>query len=190
MTNGESGTICLPAGVERQPDVLYHHCARDPADRAYEHGVAGSNFRMSKLHSGGHRCHSTRLDGRIERRERNVGVFADWADRIVDQTRRGHSTRVPRNMLMLRFLGSNAEGRCRDRAEYARQLGIPTFHNFWPLYWLDGLAGGIPGWDQRVNSEQIWSDGSWLHHRVLLADPMLVAELVHLVAEVDMAGRD
>lgn len=191
MTAGEGGAIGVPSGALRAPYLVRHNCGRDPADRVYEHDVAGSNFRMSELHGAVLRCQLRRIDDQIDRREDNVRVFterlAERTDRIRVQARRSHATRVPHYMLMIRLVGDDARERRTHLVEQLRIHDIPIFHNYRPLYRLRGLTSGHEERDRCANSEQIWRDGCWLHHRVLLAEPTVVAELADLLVDVDEA---
>ena len=193
MTAGEGGAIGVPAGASRDPYLLRHNCGRDPADRVYEHDVAGSNFRMSELHGAVLRCQLRRIDEQIGCREDNVRVFterlAERTDRMQVQARRSYATRVPHYMLMVRLLGDDARERREHLVEQLRTRDIPIFDNYRPLYRLKGLASGHDERDRCANSEQIWRDGCWLHHRILLAEPTVVADLADLLVDVDEAGR-
>lgn len=190
MTAGEGGAVALPAGVDPEPYFLRHNCGRAPSDRTYDHLLPGSNFRLSELQGAVLRAQLERLPDQVATREANIDVFLDAVTSngpVVAQHRRRSATVVPHYMVMLQIEGPRAADVRRQLVDELARSGLPLFHNYQPVYRIEAMGQRqlIPSLaDDCPNTERIWSTGLWLHHRVLLSEPDVVAELGTLVGRV------
>jgi 3-amino-5-hydroxybenzoate synthase len=189
MTAGEGGAVTFVDAEQREEAFLRHSCGRPRTDRFYFHQKSGSNFRLNEFSASVLRSQLSRLDGQIDTRERNWPVLAGLLasiDGVQPQLTDPRATRNPHYMAMFRVPGLTAERRNRLVDELIEQ-GLPAFAAFRAIYRSDGYwESAAP--DESVeaiaarcpNTEAIYADAIWLHHRILLG----TEEQMHVIAEI------
>ncbi|MGQ4733135.1 MULTISPECIES: DegT/DnrJ/EryC1/StrS family aminotransferase [Streptomyces] len=196
MTAGEGGAVIFPEGEKY--DELYekaflrHSCGRPRTDRRYLHGTSGSNFRMNEFTAAVLRAQLGRLDSQIDTRELRAPLLASLLAEIPGVVPQGRDARVERNphyMAMFRIPGID-EHRRNEIVDALIERGIPAFAAFRAIYrsegfWetaapdltVDELARRCP------NTEAIYSDCIWLHHRTLLGTEQQMHEIATIVGD-------
>ncbi len=193
MTAGEGGALTFSDTHEYETAFLRHSCGRPPTDRAYEHKMSGSNFRMNEFSASVLRAQLARLDSQIEVREQRWPVLSGLLARIPGVLPQGDDDRCTRNphyMAMFRVPGITAEQR-RTMVDELISHGVPAFTAFRAIYrtdafWemaapdedLETIAGRCP------NVEAISGDCIWLHHRTLLGTEEQMTTVAEIVSDV------
>ncbi|MET9474789.1 DegT/DnrJ/EryC1/StrS family aminotransferase [Streptomyces sp. NPDC002917] len=193
MTAGEGGAVVFPEG-ERYAEMyeeafLRHSCGRPRTDRRYLHGTSGSNFRMTEFSAAVLRAQLGRLASQIDTREMRAPLLSNLLAEIPGVVPQAHDDRVTRNphyMMMFRIPGLD-EFKRNELVDRLIERGLPAFaafravyrsQGFWetaaPELTVDELAARCP------NTEAIYSDCIWLHHRTLLG----TEEQMHRIAEI------
>jgi 3-amino-5-hydroxybenzoate synthase len=193
MTAGEGGAVLFPDAELYELGFLRHSCGRPRSDTKYMHRTSGSNFRLNEFSASVLRGQLGRLDGQIDTREARwpllAGLLADIPG-VVPQGADPRADRNPHYMAMFRLPGVTEE----RRDELVRAMvaaGLPAFVAFRAIYRCDGFwETGAP--EQTVaeiaarcpNTEAIYRDSIWLHHRTLLGTEAQMHEIARVVAEV------
>ncbi|MGX1133853.1 3-amino-5-hydroxybenzoate synthase [Streptomyces glaucescens] len=189
MTAGEGGLVTFEDAGQRETAFLRHSCGRPSTDRLYYHKTSGSNFRMNEFSASVLRAQLGRLAGQIDTRERNWPVLSrllSEIDGVQPQVIDERVTRNPHYMAMFRVPGLSAERRNR-LVDALIERGLPAFAAFRAIYRSDGfweyaapeeslesIAARCP------NTEAVYADAIWLHHRTLLAEE----EQMHVIADI------
>ncbi|MDX3194149.1 DegT/DnrJ/EryC1/StrS family aminotransferase [Streptomyces sp. MN03-5084-2B] len=189
MTAGEGGAVTFPEKAQYDEGFLRHSCGRPPGDRGYFHATSGSNFRMTEFSAAVLRAQLARLDSQIELREQRATLLTSLLDEIDGVEPQGRDERCDRNphyMMMFRIPGIS-EQRRNELVDALIDRGLPAFAAFRAIYrcpgfWetgapelsVDQLAARCP------NTEAVYADAIWLHHRTLLG----TEDQMHLVAEI------
>jgi 3-amino-5-hydroxybenzoate synthase len=189
MTAGEGGLVTFEDAEQRETAFLRHSCGRPSTDRLYYHKTSGSNFRMNEFSASVLRAQLARLAGQIDTRERNWPVLSrllSEIDGVQPQIIDERVTRNPHYMAMFRVPGLSAERRNR-LVDALIERGLPAFAAFRAIYRSDGfweyaapeeslesIAARCP------NTEAVYADTIWLHHRTLLAEE----EQMHVIADI------
>nr|WP_086847422.1 aminotransferase class I/II-fold pyridoxal phosphate-dependent enzyme [Amycolatopsis kentuckyensis] len=193
MTAGEGGALLFADSLEYETAFLRHSCGRPPSDRAYEHKVSGSNFRMNEFSASVLRAQLARLGGQIDVRERRWPLLSGLLARIpgvVPQGTDDRCTRNPHYMAMFRVPGITG-GRRRRLVDELIAHGVPAFAAFRAIYRTDAFwelaapAGDAAAIAARCpNAEAISGDCVWLHHRTLLGTEDQMTTVAQIVADV------
>ncbi|MER6344756.1 DegT/DnrJ/EryC1/StrS family aminotransferase [Streptomyces sp. NPDC001595] len=189
MTAGEGGLVTFEDAEQRETAFLRHSCGRPSTDRLYYHKTSGSNFRMNEFSASVLRAQLARLGGQIDTRERNWPVLSrllSEIDGVQPQVIDERVTRNPHYMAMFRMPGMSAERR-NQLVDALIERGLPAFAAFRAIYRSDGfweyaapeeslesIAARCP------NTEAVYADTIWLHHRTLLAEE----EQMHVIADI------
>ncbi|MFI9345009.1 DegT/DnrJ/EryC1/StrS family aminotransferase [Streptomyces sp. NPDC052773] len=189
MTAGEGGLVTFEDAEQRETAFLRHSCGRPSTDRLYYHKTSGSNFRMNEFSASVLRAQLARLGGQIDTRERNWPVLSRLLgeiDGVQPQVIDERVTRNPHYMAMFRMPGMSAERR-NELVDALIERGLPAFAAFRAIYRSDGfweyaapeeslesIAARCP------NTEAVYADTIWLHHRTLLAEE----EQMHVIADI------
>ncbi|MGC4892206.1 DegT/DnrJ/EryC1/StrS family aminotransferase [Micromonospora sp. DT31] len=189
MTAGEGGAVLFPDAALYEQAFLRHSCGRPREDRSYLHRTSGSNFRLNEFSAAVLRAQLSRLDAQIDTREQRWPLLAGLLAEIPGVTPQGRDARVDRNpyyMAMFRIPGLREQERNQLVDELVAR-GVPAFaafraiyrcDAFWeraaPMETIDDIARRCP------NTEEIFRDSIWLHHRTLLG----TEEQMHRVAEI------
>ncbi|MGY1581440.1 DegT/DnrJ/EryC1/StrS family aminotransferase [Streptomyces sp. MN13] len=189
MTAGEGGLVTFEDAEQRETAFLRHSCGRPSTDRLYYHKTSGSNFRMNEFSASVLRAQLGRLAGQIDTRERNWPVLSrllSEIDGVQPQVIDERVTRNPHYMAMFRMPGMSAERR-NQLVDALIARGLPAFAAFRAIYRSDGfweyaapeesvesIAARCP------NTEAVYADAIWLHHRTLLAEE----EQMHVIADI------
>ncbi|MEV5341670.1 DegT/DnrJ/EryC1/StrS family aminotransferase [Streptomyces sp. NPDC052676] len=189
MTAGEGGLVTFEDAEQRETAFLRHSCGRPSTDRLYYHKTSGSNFRMNEFSASVLRAQLARLGGQIDTRERNWPVLSRLLgeiDGVQPQVIDERVTRNPHYMAMFRMPGMSAERR-NKLVDALIERGLPAFAAFRAIYRSDGfweyaapeeslesIAARCP------NTEAVYADTIWLHHRTLLAEE----EQMHVIADI------
>lgn len=189
MTAGEGGLVTFVDAEQREEAFLRHSCGRPSTDRFYYHKTSGSNFRMNEFSASVLRAQLSRLAGQIDARERNWPVLSGLLagiDGVQPQTDDSRVTRNPHYMAMFRVPGLSAERRNR-LVDALIERGLPAFAAFRAIYRSDGFwETGAPKETLEAiaarcpNTEAVYEDTIWLHHRTLLG----TEEQMHQIAEI------
>jgi 3-amino-5-hydroxybenzoate synthase len=200
MTAGEGGAVLFADTDEYEEAFLRHTCGRPRDDRAYDHQVSGSNFRLNEFSAAVLRAQLARLDEQIDIREQRWPVLARLLAEIpgvVPQATDERCTRNPHYMAMFRVPGITPQRR-RSVVDELIAGGVPAFVAFRAIYrtdafWemeapdedLDSIARRCP------SAEAISDDCVWLHHRTLLGTEEQMSTVAEIVADVvtSAAGR-
>jgi 3-amino-5-hydroxybenzoate synthase len=189
MTAGEGGAVLFPDAEQFELAYLRHSCGRPRTDRWYLHRTSGSNFRLNEFSASVLRAQLGRLPGQIDTRESRWPVLAGLLAEIPGVTPQATDPRVDRNphyMAMFRVTGFDAARR-NALVDALVARGLPAFAAFRAIYRCDGFwETGAP--DETVdqiaarcpNTEAIYQDCVWLHHRTLLA----AEEQMYLIAAI------
>ncbi len=192
MTAGEGGAVTFPQKHQYEEAFLRHTCGRPRADRGYFHQTSGSNFRMTEFSAAVLRVQLSRLEGQITLREKRAPLLSKLVneiDGVVAQSRDERCDRDPHYMMMFR-LPDITEQRRNRIVDALVSRGIPAFAAFRAIYrcpgfWetgapnatIDELAAQCP------NSEAIYADTIWLHHRTLLGTEQQMYQIANILAE-------
>jgi 3-amino-5-hydroxybenzoate synthase len=189
MTAGEGGLVTFADAEQREEAFLRHSCGRPSADRYYYHKMSGSNFRMNEFSASVLRAQLTRLGEQIDTRERNWPVLSRLLadiDGVQPQLIDARVTRNPHYMAMFRIPGLSA-GRRNQIVDALIERGLPVFAAFRAIYRSDGFwETGAPSETLESialrcpNTEAVYADTIWLHHRTLLG----TQEQMHQVADI------
>lgn len=192
MTAGEGGLVTFNDAEQFETAFLRHSCGRPHSDRYYFHKTSGSNFRMNEFSAGVLRAQLARLGGQIDTREHNWPILSGLLSEIpgvVPQHIDPRITRNPHYMAMFRLPGWTAE---RRNALVDRLIarGLPAFAAFRAIYRSDGFwETGAP--EETVdqiaarcpNTEAIYADAIWLHHRTLLGTEAQMHEIANILSD-------
>ncbi|MEU3349640.1 DegT/DnrJ/EryC1/StrS family aminotransferase [Streptomyces sp. NPDC006700] len=189
MTAGEGGAVLFPEQEQYEEAFLRHSCGRPRTDRGYFHSTSGSNFRMNEFSAAVLRAQLGRLDGQITLREERAPLLTRLVNEIDGVEAQGRDDRCDRNphyMMMFRVPGITEERR-NVLVDALIERGLPAFAAFRAIYrcpgfWetgapelsVDELAARCP------NTEAIYQDTIWLHHRTLLG----TEEQMHRIADI------
>lgn len=192
MTAGEGGAVLFPEADLYEAGFLRHSCGRPRGDRGYFHRTSGSNFRMNEFSAGVLRAQLSRLDEQIETREQRWPLLASLLAEIpnvIPQGRDGRCDRNPHYMAMFRVPGLTEERR-NALVDVMIERGLPAFAAFRAIYrcagfWeyaapqesVEDIARRCP------NTEAIYEDSIWLHHRTLLGTEQQMHTVANIVAD-------
>jgi 3-amino-5-hydroxybenzoate synthase len=193
MTAGEGGAVTFPDEETFQQGFLRHSCGRPDKDRGYFHRTSGSNFRMNEFSAAVLRAQLRRLDGQIALREERAPLLTSLLaeiDGVEPQGRDDRGNRNPHYMMMFRLPGIS-EQRRNELVDALIARGVPAFAAFRAIYrcpgfWetgapdssVDELAARCP------NTEAIYTDCIWLHHRTLLGTEEQMHQIAGVLAEI------
>lgn len=195
MTAGEGGMILCPDQETRDRVFLYANCGRPAGDRAYQHVVLGSNYRISEFQAAVLRCQLARLDAQTDRREANAAVVMQALESvpgIIPQAHAADAVRHPHYMFMVRLDRTRYPDIDRNRLVDALVAeGLPAFRAYQALYRIpafhlaptcginvETLARQCPA------TEAIAADAVWFHHRALLGTPGDALDIVRALEKV------
>jgi 3-amino-5-hydroxybenzoate synthase len=189
MTAGEGGAVLFPEGEQYEEAFLRHSCGRPRTDRGYFHSTSGSNFRMNEFSAAVLRGQLGRLDAQITLREERAPLLSrlvDGIDGVVAQSRDERCDRNPHYMMMFRVPGIG-EKRRNALVDTLIERGLPAFAAFRAIYRCPGFwETGAPGLSvdelaaRCPQTEAIYTDTVWLHHRTLLG----TEEQMHRAADI------
>lgn len=192
MTAGEGGAVTFPERGQYDEAFVRHSCGRPPGDRGYFHATSGSNFRMNEFTAAVLRAQLGRLDSQIALREERAPLLSrlvNEIDGVVAQSRDERCDRNPHYMMMFRVPGITEERR-NKLVDALVERGVPAFAAFRAIYrcpgfWetgapdlsVDELAARCP------NTEAIYTDTVWLHHRTLLGTESQMHQIAEALAK-------
>ncbi|MEU6382667.1 DegT/DnrJ/EryC1/StrS family aminotransferase [Streptomyces bauhiniae] len=192
MTAGEGGAVLFPDREQYEEAFLRHSCGRPRTDRGYFHSTSGSNFRMNEFSAAVLRAQLGRLDDQITLREERAPLLTrlvDEIDGVQAQIRDERCDRDPHYMMMFRVPGMTEERR-NAVVDTLIERGLPAFAAFRAIYrcpgfWetgapelsVDELAARCP------NTEAIYQDTIWLHHRTLLGTEEQMSQAADIIAD-------
>lgn len=192
MTAGEGGAVLFPDAELYEQGFLKHSCGRPRTDRKYFHRTSGSNFRLNEFSASVLRAQLARLDGQIDTREQRWPLLSGLLSAVpgvVPQASDERTTRNPHYMAMFRVPGLS-EDRRNELVDDLIARGLPAFVAFRAIYRSDGfwehsapaetveqIAARCP------NTEEIYRDAIWLHHRTLLGTEQQMQHIADIVAE-------
>jgi 3-amino-5-hydroxybenzoate synthase len=192
MTAGEGGFVTFADAGQREQAFVRHSCGRPSTDRFYFHETSGSNFRMNEFSASVLRAQLGRLAGQVETRERNWPVLSALLagiDGVQPQLMDARATRNPHYMAMFRVPGLSAERRNRA-VDALIERGLPAFAAFRAIYRCEGFwETGAPAESVEAiaarcpNTEAVYADAIWLHHRTLLGTEEQMHEIADILAE-------
>lgn len=192
MTAGEGGFVTFADAEQREQAFVRHSCGRPSTDRFYFHETSGSNFRMNEFSASVLRAQLGRLSGQIDTRERNWPVLSALLagiDGVQPQLVDARATRNPHYMAMFRIPGLSAERRNR-LVDALIERGLPAFAAFRAIYRCEGFwETGAPAESVEAiaarcpNTEAVYADAIWLHHRALLGTEEQMHEIAGILAE-------
>lgn len=192
MTAGEGGAVTFPDRDSYDEGFLRHSCGRPATDRGYFHQTSGSNFRMNEFSAAVLRAQLSRIDAQIDVREQRAPLLSRLLDEIGgvrSQTRDERCDSNPHYMMMFRVDGISEERR-NAVVDRLIERGIPAFAAFRAIYRCPGFwETGAP--DATVdevaarcpNTEAVYGDTIWLHHRTLLGTEEQMHRIADIVAE-------
>ncbi|QFQ97794.1 DegT/DnrJ/EryC1/StrS family aminotransferase [Streptomyces phaeolivaceus] len=192
MTAGEGGLVTFVDAEQREQAFLRHSCGRPSTDRYYYHKTSGSNFRLNEFSASVLRAQLARLNRQIDTRERNWPVLSGLLaqiDGVQPQTVDERATRNPHYMAMFRIPGMTAERR-NQLVDALIEHGLPAFAAFRAIYRSDGFwEAGAPEESVEAiaarcpNTEAVYADAIWLHHRTLLAGEREMHQIADIVSD-------
>jgi 3-amino-5-hydroxybenzoate synthase len=192
MTAGEGGFVTFVDADQREEAFLRHSCGRPKTDRYYYHKTSGSNFRLNEFSASVLRAQLARLPEQIDTRERNWPLLAGLLteiDGVQPQITDARATRNPHYMAMFRVPGLTAERR-NALVDALIERGLPAFAAFRAIYRSDGFwENAAP--DESLesiaarcpNTEAVYADTVWLHHRTLLGTEKQMHEIAEILSE-------
>ncbi|MFD5268552.1 DegT/DnrJ/EryC1/StrS family aminotransferase [Streptomyces sp. NPDC058335] len=193
MTAGEGGAVTFPEAEQYETAFLRHSCGRPRTDRFYLHRTSGSNFRLNEFSASVLRAQLGRLPEQIDTREARWPVLSALLEQIPGVVPQRIDARVDRNphyMAMFRIPGITEERR-NEIVDRLVERGLPAFAAFRAIYRCEGFwETGAP--DESVediarrcpNTEAIYADCVWLHHRTLLGTEQQMQEIAEILADV------
>ncbi|WP_431914315.1 DegT/DnrJ/EryC1/StrS family aminotransferase [Micromonospora carbonacea] len=197
MTAGEGGALLLPDEELFERAFLRHSCGRPRTDRHYLHRVSGSNLRLNEFSAAVLRAQLRRLDGQNAIRDERWALLSALLGQIPGVVPQSGDPRADRNthyMAMFRVPGLTERAR-NDLVDRLVRAGLPAFAVFRAIYRTDAFwDGAAPSEsveqiaERCPNTEALSSDGVWLHHRVLLAEPAAIHATAAIVAEAVAAA--
>lgn len=192
MTAGEGGAVTFPQYGQYEEGFLRHSCGRPRGDLGYFHQTSGSNFRMNEFSAAVLRAQLARLDDQIALREERAPLLSrlmNEIDGVVAQSRDERCDVNPHYMMMFRVPGLTEQWR-NAVVQALVDRGLPAFAAFRAIYrcpgfWEQGapdttaeeLAARCP------NTEAIYADAIWLHHRTLLGTEGQMHQVADILAE-------
>ncbi|MFG2951612.1 DegT/DnrJ/EryC1/StrS family aminotransferase [Streptomyces adustus] len=192
MTAGEGGLVTFVDAEQREQAFLRHSCGRPSTDRYYYHKTSGSNFRMNEFSASVLRAQLARLGSQIDTRERNWPVLSQLLgqiDGVQPQRVDERVTRNPHYMAMFRLPGMTAERR-NQLVDALIERGLPAFAAFRAIYRSDGFwETGAPQESVEAiaarcpNTEAVYADAIWLHHRTLLAGEREMHQIADILSD-------
>jgi 3-amino-5-hydroxybenzoate synthase len=192
MTAGEGGAVLFPHQEQHDQGFLRHSCGRPREDSGYFHQTSGSNFRMNEFSAAVLRAQLARLDGQITRREERAGLLTrlvDEIDGVIAQDRDARCDRDPHYMMMFRIPGLTEERR-NQLVNSLNTRGVPAFAAFRAIYRCPGFwETGAPALSMAElaarcpNTEAIYADAVWLHHRTLLGTEGQMYQVADILAK-------
>lgn len=195
MTAGEGGLVLCPDQATRDRVFLLANCGRPAGDRAYQHVMLGSNYRLSEFQAAVLRCQLARLESQTDRREANAAAASTALAAIpgvIPQAHTALASRHPHYMLMFRLDRDAYPEVDRNRLVDALVAeGIPAFRAYQALYRIpafhlpptrgldtETLARHCPA------TEAIAADAVWVHHRALLGSREDALDIARAVEKV------
>lgn len=198
MTAGEGGAVLFPDAELYEQGFLKHSCGRPRTDRKYFHRTSGSNFRLNEFSASVLRAQLARLDSQIDVREQRWPLLSGLLSAVpgvVPQSSDPRTTRNPHYMAMFRIPGLSEQAR-NELVDDLITRGLPAFVAFRAIYRSDGfwehsapaetveqIAARCP------NTEEVYRDAIWLHHRTLLGTERQMQHIADIVAEALAARR-
>ncbi|MGX1548634.1 DegT/DnrJ/EryC1/StrS family aminotransferase [Streptomyces adustus] len=192
MTAGEGGLVTFVDAEQREQAFLRHSCGRPSTDRYYYHKTSGSNFRLNEFSASVLRAQLARLGDQIDTRERNWPVLSQLLaqiDGVQPQRVDERVTRNPHYMAMFRIPGMTAERR-NQLVDALIERGLPAFAAFRAIYRSDGFwETGAPEESVEAvaarcpNTEAVYADAIWLHHRTLLAGERQMHQIADILSD-------
>ncbi|MFB7335744.1 DegT/DnrJ/EryC1/StrS family aminotransferase [Streptomyces adustus] len=192
MTAGEGGLVTFVDAEQREQAFLRHSCGRPSTDRYYYHKTSGSNFRLNEFSASVLRAQLARLGDQIDTRERNWPVLSQLLgqiDGVQPQSVDERVTRNPHYMAMFRIPGMTAERR-NQLVDALIERGLPAFAAFRAIYRSDGFwETGAPEESVEAvaarcpNTEAVYADAIWLHHRTLLAGEREMHQIADILSD-------
>jgi 3-amino-5-hydroxybenzoate synthase len=207
MTAGEGGMILSNDEEFIERCFLYGNCGRPKTDRSYQHGLLGSNSRMSEIQAAILRAQLQRVDEQIELRERYARLLDEMLSQIpgiVPQATDPRANRNPHYMYMFRY--DEAAFDDLSRQTFVDALiaeGIPAFVAYKAIHQTPVFRNGAfePRWRpddpllpdySQVScpvAEEIGDNVVWLHHRVLIGDHLDIEEVAEAVRKIQRHGK-
>ena len=192
MTAGEGGAVLFPDTELYEQGFLRHSCGRPAGDRGYFHRTGGSNFRMNEFSAAVLRAQLGRLDSQIALREQRAPLLSSLLAQIEGVVPQGRDSRCDRNphyMAMFRLPGYTAERR-NALVDDLIDRGLPAFAAFRAIYRCDGFwESAAPSEsleeiaERCPNTEAIYADTIWLHHRTLLGTEAQMYQIADILTE-------
>lgn len=197
MTAGEGGALLFPDEELRNKAFLFHNCGRPVDDKAYQHNVLGSNYRLNEFSAAVLREQLKRLPAQNEKREKNAALLfkhLNEIEEIIPQKRDSSVDLMSYYMVMFRLNPDFLKYLDINRDFVVNALvseGIPAFITYRPVYntkafWKHPSPHGDPLFWAKLcpNTEKIAAEGIWIHHRVLLGGNQEIMDVVNAIKKV------
>lgn len=206
---GEGGAI-----VSNNEDIAdgcwsVHNCGRIRSGQWYQHENFGGNYRLSQFAAAILNEQIKKLDGEIEKREKNASYLSDKLSQIPGikpLVRSKDTTRHSYHLYALRYDKNEFNG--ASKASFLQALnaeGIPMHPGYAPLHRqalftnknfasMTGYKHCIPDIDyksvQCPNSEKASNECCWMHHAVLLGEKNDMDDIVNAILKIKENKKD
>lgn len=194
MTAGEGGIILFNDPALREKAYLYHNCGRAEFDTDYEHEVIGMNSRMNEFSAAVLSSQLSRLNDQNKLRAKNAEYLFSLVSEFPELSFQKTSDWVNTHPYYMVLLNLNADKTSIERNNFVKALnaeGIPAFVNYRAIYKTKAF------WQNRNHrntledylascpiTEDISSNGFWIHHRVLLGSSEDVMDVSKALGKV------
>jgi 3-amino-5-hydroxybenzoate synthase len=195
LTAGEGGLLLVNDQALYEQSLRIANCGRMPGSRGYHHEVLGSTYRMSEFQAAVLNAQLTRLTTLGQRRARNGALLDELMAKVVGIQPQRVDDRVDhhaRYMYVFTYNAAEFGGVSRDRFVAALVAeGLPAYAMYpcvhETAFYTPALAKlGASGAYQPACpvSHHIATTGVWIHHRLLLNDIEVAAQLVEAIEKV------
>lgn len=195
LTAGEGGLLLINDKALYEQALRIANCGRMPGSRGYHHEVLGSTYRMSEFQAAVLNAQLTRLPTLGQRRARNAALLDELMPNVAGIRPQRIDERVEhhaRYMYVFTYDAAEFGGVPRDRfVEALVAEGLPAYPMY-PCVHETAFYGPALGKVGAADAPQpacpvshhIAANGVWIHHRLLLDDIEVAAQLVEAIEKV------
>ncbi len=189
LTAGEGGILLTNDDGLAEKLWSYVNQGRLPGGEWYQHGMLGSNLRITGWQAGILLAQLARLDGQIERRMQNARRLYAFLEEIdgLDAMRWDPRCEVhAHHLFMMRYRAEGFGGLARERfVEALRAEGVPCSTGYpMPLYRQPPLDARVSRIMLCPAAEQACREAIWLTQNLLLAEPEAMDDIARAVLKI------
>lgn len=191
MSSGEGGFLVANKKRHMSDAWSYSNCGRDDSGEYYKHVNIGTNNRMTEMQAAILSCQLVRYDQQLRKREENGKLLAELISTLDSVFCQKFDPRMSRKAYYVfiiyfgeKYHGSDIVGRITKVLD---DNAVPMSTPYPSLSDLDVLRQEkyrhkvILNTDSVNNSRTLFNNSLWLHHRVLLAEPIVIKKVFNLI---------